>query len=64
MISDREKRILMLRYGVTDGKKHTLKEVSDQIGVTPARIRRIEKEAIRKLNTSPKVKSIFGLEGN
>lgn len=64
VISDREKRILMLRYGVEDGTKHTLKEVSDQIGVTPARIRRIEQEAIRKLQEAPAVKRIFGKEGS
>ena len=63
VISDREKRILMLRYGIEDGKKHTLHEVSDLIGVSPERIRRIEKEAIRKLNSSPKVRKIFGKEG-
>ena len=59
-----ERKILMLRYGVEDGTKHTLKEVSDQIGVTPARIRRIEQEAIRKLQEAPAVKRIFGKEGS
>lgn len=64
VISKRERKILMLRYGVEDGTKHTLKEVSDQIGVTPARIRRIEQEAIRKLQEAPAVKRIFGKEGS
>lgn len=64
VISERERKILMLRYGVEDGTKHTLKEVSDQIGVTPARIRRIEQEAIRKLQEAPAVKRIFGKEGS
>ena len=61
ILSDREKKILMLRYGIEDGKKHTLQEVSDQIGVTQQRIRRIEQEAIRKLKESPAVKRILGM---
>lgn len=61
ILSEREKKILMLRYGVEDGKKHTLQEVSDQIGVTQQRIRRIEQEAIRKLKEAPAVKRILGM---
>ena len=61
ILSDREKKILMLRYGVEDGRKHTLQEVSDQIGVTQQRIRRIEQEAIRKLKEAPAVKRILGM---
>ena len=60
ILNDREKRILMLRYGTEDEIKHTYKEIGSLIGLSPERIRRIEKEAIRKLNKSPKIRKIFG----
>jgi RNA polymerase primary sigma factor len=48
-LSDREMRILELRYGLKDGREHTLEEVGQKFNVTRERIRQIELKAIRKL---------------
>jgi RNA polymerase primary sigma factor len=49
LLSDREREVLELRFGLKDGKDHTLEEVSDFFGVTRERIRQIEAKALRKL---------------
>ena len=46
---DRERQVLELRFGLTDGKDHTLEEVSRYFNVTRERIRQIEAKALRKL---------------
>jgi RNA polymerase primary sigma factor len=48
-LSERERRILELRYGLTDGCPRTLEEVGRQYEVTRERIRQIEAKALRKL---------------
>jgi RNA polymerase primary sigma factor len=48
-LNDRESRILELRYGLKDGREHTLEEVGQKFNVTRERIRQIELKAIRKL---------------
>ena len=48
-LSDRERRILELRYGLNDGFPRTLEEVGHQYEVTRERIRQIEAKALRKL---------------
>jgi len=45
----REARVLELRYGLLDGRPHTLKEVGERFGVTRERIRQIETEALGRL---------------
>ncbi|MFH1184138.1 MAG: sigma-70 family RNA polymerase sigma factor [Chloroflexota bacterium] len=46
---ERERQVLELRFGLTDGKDHTLEEVSRYFNVTRERIRQIEAKALRKL---------------
>ncbi|SDM30680.1 RNA polymerase sigma factor RpoD [Halarsenatibacter silvermanii] len=48
-LTDREKRILELRYGIEDGRSRTLEEVGREFDVTRERIRQIQVKALRKL---------------
>ena len=49
VLSERERDVLELRFGLKDGKEHTLEEVSRYFNVTRERIRQIEAKALRKL---------------
>ncbi len=48
-LSDRERDVLELRFGLRDGREHTLEEVSRYFDVTRERVRQIEAKALRKL---------------
>jgi RNA polymerase primary sigma factor len=49
VLSERERQVLELRFGLVDGKDHTLEEVGQYFNVTRERIRQIEAKALRKL---------------
>ena len=49
MLSERERRVIRLRYGLDDGVSHTLEEVGREFGVTRERIRQIEQKTLEKL---------------
>ena len=48
-LTPREEQVLRMRFGLTDGKPHTLEEVGKEFDVTRERIRQIESKALRKL---------------
>jgi RNA polymerase primary sigma factor len=48
-LSDRERKVLEMRFGLADGQGRTLEEVGSEFGVTRERIRQIEAKALRKL---------------
>jgi len=49
VLTERERQVLELRFGLIDGKDHTLEEVGQYFNVTRERIRQIESKALRKL---------------
>ncbi|RMG96885.1 MAG: RNA polymerase sigma factor RpoD [Chloroflexi bacterium] len=57
-LSDREREVLEMRFGLNDGKDHTLEEVGKTFGVTRERIRQIEAKALRKLRHPSRSKSL------
>ena len=57
-LSDREKKVLMLRFGLEDGRPPTLEEVGKEFNVTRERIRQIEAKALRKLRHPSRSKKL------
>jgi len=54
-LNPKERKILELRYGLTDGVQHTLEEVGQEFGVTRERIRQIEAKVHEKLRNNEKI---------
>ena len=48
-LNDREKQVIRLRYGLEDGKTHTLEEIGEELKVTRERVRQIESRPMEKL---------------
>ena len=57
-LTDREERVLRLRYGLDDNIFHTLEEVGDEFDVTRERIRQIEAKAIKKIRHPSRIKRL------
>lgn len=58
-LSEREQKILRLRFGLEDGKNHTLEEVGQEFSVTRERIRQIEAKALAKLKKHKDSKNLM-----
>ncbi len=61
-LTDRERRVLMLRFGLKDGKSRTLEEVGKEFNVTRERIRQIEAKALRKLRHPSRARMLKGFD--
>ncbi len=61
-LSDREQKILKMRFGLEDGVNHTLEEVGKAFGVTRERIRQIEAKALEKIREHGKAPALEGFE--
>ena len=59
-LTEREADVLRMRFGMYDGRTHTLEEVGQIFGVTRERIRQIENKAIRKLRHPTRISKIKG----
>ncbi len=57
-LTDREAKVLRMRFGLGDGNEHTLEEVGQQFKVTRERIRQIEAKALRKLKHPSRSKKL------
>jgi RNA polymerase primary sigma factor len=57
-LTDREARILKHYFGLGGGRKHTLEEIGQMMGLTRERIRQIKEEALRKLRQSPDLEEL------
>ena len=57
-LTDREQKVLRLRFGLDDGRPRTLEEVGKEFNVTRERIRQIEAKALRKLRNPVRSKRI------
>ncbi len=58
ILTPREQKILRMRFGLEDGRTHTLEEVGQEFGVTRERIRQIEAKALAKLRKNRDSKSL------
>ena len=63
-LTERERKVLELRFGLTDGYSRTLEEVGKQFKVTRERIRQIEAKALRKMRHPTRIRQLQGFLDN
>jgi RNA polymerase primary sigma factor len=59
-LTERERKVLELRFGIGDGCARTLEEVGQQFRVTRERIRQIEAKALRKMRHPTRIRQLHG----
>jgi RNA polymerase primary sigma factor len=59
-LSERERKILKMRFGLVDGENHTLGEIGSLYNVTRERIRQIEAKGLRKLRHPARARYLLG----
>jgi RNA polymerase primary sigma factor len=57
-LADREREVLVLRYGLADYEPKTLEEIGRRLGLTRERVRQIEVEALRRLATLREIEAV------
>lgn len=60
-LSPRERRVIVLRFGLMDGRPHTLEEVAQSLQVTRERIRQIEQKSLKKLKDPSRARTLRDL---
>jgi RNA polymerase primary sigma factor len=63
-LSDRERQVLLMRFGLADGRIHTLEEVGRHFSVTRERIRQLETKALAKLRQPARARRLEGYLGD
>lgn len=59
LLSERELKVLYLRYGLADGNEYTFREIGDMLGVYYTRVQQIHITAINKLRRHPEVWDLY-----
>jgi RNA polymerase primary sigma factor len=59
VLPQRDREILIMRYGLRDGRTRTLEEVGRAFGITRERARQIESQALNRLRGSPEIRSLL-----
>jgi RNA polymerase primary sigma factor len=59
-LTERERKVVEMRFGLVDGEEHTLEEIGQQYQVTRERIRQIEAKALRKLRHPTRLRQLEG----
>lgn len=50
-LTDRERKVIIFRYGLKDAREYTQREIADKLGISRSYVSRIEKKALKKLNS-------------
>lgn len=64
VLSERERFILALRFGLDKEKEHTLREIGDKLKLTTERVRQLESNALKKIRKSKRAKELFNLHSD
>ncbi len=59
-LSEKERQILALRYGLDDDQPRTLREIGERLGISRERVRQIENQALTKLRRSSQARALVG----
>ncbi len=57
-LPQREAQVLRLRFGLLDGRTHTLQQVGDRLGITRERVRQLQDQALGRLRGSPETRAL------
>ena len=59
-LTERERRVIKLRFGLEDGHSRTLEQVGEEYGITRERIRQIEAKALKRLREPQRSRKLMG----